>query len=152
MTLSARHALNKIFKGAAVAAFSAFSISSATQAAQIPQFYVNSVVALGGVRSISTHGEPPHQVWVTEGTGIFYGYLVKNDPDPDNRKYEIYLVTARHVVEHHIQTQHDDLNVRLNAKNPSTGVQEYSIPNQPPAGSATWFYHPNKKSMSPAFG
>jgi hypothetical protein len=53
-------------------------------------------------------------------------------------------------VDGHLQTQRDptgsptNLSVRLNAKNPSSGVQEYSIPNHPAAGEGTWFYHPDK--------
>src|SRR5580698_7385870 len=72
--------------------------ASLVQAAQVPASFINSVVALGCMGAASTHGEPPHPQWITEGTGFFYGYLVKNDTDPLKRGYETYLVTARHVV------------------------------------------------------
>jgi hypothetical protein len=80
--------------------------------------------------------------WHTEGTGFFYGYLIKDDPSPDKRQYEVYLVTAKHVVQGHENASHTDLNIRLNGRDQSK-VQQFTIPNQPAVGSSTWFFHPN---------
>jgi S1-C subfamily serine protease len=126
---------------AALAVCSAFGV----HAAQVPPVFIDSVVALGYTASTSTHGEPTHEVWFTEGTGFFYGYLVKPDADPTKRQYEIYLVTARHVVAEHAANQHADLNVRLNAKDVTKGkVQEFQIPSKPSPDQGTWFFHPDK--------
>lgn len=124
--------------------------SNLANAAQIPQSFINSVVALGGERivtgpdgqqALQANGQPAHQ-WFTEGTGFLYGYLVENDPDVTKRKYEIYLVTARHVVREHV-ANNTQLTVRLNATDPTKGIEEFAIPNQNPDGKPTWFYHPN---------
>jgi hypothetical protein len=116
------------------------------QAAQLPPVFIDSVVAIGSVRQTSLIGEPLHLVWATEGTGFFYGYLVKPDPDPAKRAYEIYVVTARHVVDEHVANLHSDLSVRLNAKDASKGVQEFPIPNHPAtAEQGTWFFHPDRR-------
>jgi|SRR5579862_4172410 len=68
-----------------------------TNAALIPPFFIDSVVAIG-------HNEPNKdgsQRWVTEASGFLYGYLVQNDTDPAKRQYEVYLVTNRHVIMSH---------------------------------------------------
>jgi hypothetical protein len=123
--------------------------SAITLAAEIPPRYINSVVALGSIAPVLTPGEPsPHPKWVTEGTGFFYGSLAKDDPDPAKKRYEVYLVTARHVVEGHVANPFSELSVRLNPKESSKEVQEFPVPYHPDSvpgnGPATWFFHPNK--------
>jgi hypothetical protein len=57
------------------------------------------VVALGGpvpeIRDNSLLGYG----WSAVGTGFFYGHLAKPDNDPTKRAYNVYLVTAKHVVD-----------------------------------------------------
>jgi Trypsin-like peptidase domain len=119
--------------------------ASTVDAALLPPSFIDSVVALGSVSQVSNNGEPLHGVWFTEGTAFFYGYLTKPDPDPTKRQYEVYLVTARHVVEEHIANLRTDLAVRLNSKDGSkAAVQEFTIPSSPSAGQGTWFFHPDK--------
>jgi hypothetical protein len=114
-------------------------------AAQIPPFFINSVVALGEeqLQQAEHLGEAPHMEWSTEGTGFFYGYLIKDDPNPEKKLYEVYLVTAKHVVKLHEKAYHSDtntlsidLNIRLNGRDHSN-VQQFSI------GDEAWFFHPN---------
>src|ERR1700733_15249687 len=93
-----------------------------SDAAQLPPAFADAVVAIGCFGPTSTHGEPLHPAWITEGTGFFYGYLVKEDSYPAKKLYEPYLVPARHVVEEHIQSLHSDLNIRLNPKDSSKCV------------------------------
>ena len=112
-------------------------------AAQIPPFFINSVVALGGERAVSVPGLPDRIEWQTAGTGFFYGYRIQDDPDPAKRKYETYLVTAKHVVQGYIGQTHGNINVRVNPKERSTAIQQFSIPNVPKPGESTWFYHPD---------
>jgi hypothetical protein len=125
----------------------------AAYSAQIPPGYINSVVALGSIQQVpvpSDHpgGAPQQTKWLTEGTGFLYGSFTEIDssvPPPNNKRYRVFLVTAKHVVQEHCARLHTDLDVRLNAKDPSKGGQGFSIPNQPPAGEGGWFFHPDPK-------
>ena len=68
-----------------------------------------------------SQGKLPVPVWATAGTGFFYGYLTENDPDPQNRKYEVYLITAKHVAQARGNTS---LLVRVNPpKAPHLGLK-----------------------------
>ncbi len=109
-------------------------------AALVPPFFINSVVALGGMQTVNDVGQSPRLEWRTVGTGFFYGHLSQDDPDPLKRKYEIYLVTAKHVVRDFILANRD-LSVRVNPKDSSSQGREFPIANRPQAGSGTWFCH-----------
>jgi len=112
-------------------------------AALLPPGFLNCVVALGTEQQVSENGQSPHPQWQTEGTGFFYGYLVKNDPDPKKRQYEIYLVTAKHVVQGH-STQLGDLFVRVNPNASSSPGEQFLIQFQSLAGTDGWFFHPDQ--------
>lgn len=120
------------------------------KAALLPPYMVNSVVALGTMVNVNPPGQPANFQWVTLGTGFFYGYKVKDDPDPKKKEYAIYLVTAGHVVSEFRKSGHGDLQVRINSKNSSTPSQMFDIPEKPPEGSSTWFYHPKFDPASPS--
>jgi hypothetical protein len=114
--------------------------------ALLPPFFVDSVVALGAMQIVAEPGQQPHPDWRTEGTGFFYGFLVENDPDPQKRRYELLLVTAKHVVEGHRAMQRGNpavgkLHVRVNPKDSSSPSQEFELPDEPVPGGGTWFYH-----------
>jgi S1-C subfamily serine protease len=103
-----------------------------------PAFFLNCAVAIGDLATIVAPGAAPHVEWQTFGTGFFYGYLIKDDAEPTKRGYEIYLVTARHVVQ-----DRQNLKVRLNPSVAGAVGQQFEIPTKPPAGRATWFFHPD---------
>jgi hypothetical protein len=119
------------------------------RAALIPPHYFSAVVALGAERlQILTPGAAPQMAWATEGTGFFYGELTENDPDPKKRKYRLFLVTARHVVDMHVKAQREDpklppLSARLNPKDLGAAAQEFIIPSVETGDNHTWFFHPN---------
>jgi len=119
-------------------------------AALLPPFMMDSVVAVGAMLNVNPPGQPPKIDWVTLGTGFFYGYKIKDDPEPTKRQYEIYLVTAGHVVSVFKASGHRDLLVRINSKDPSSQSQTFNIPENPPQGTGTWFYHPNFHSDFPS--
>jgi S1-C subfamily serine protease len=125
-----------------------FSLSGNSDAASIPPFFIDSVVALGAMQPVlDENGNPVNPArfeWVTEGTGFFYGYLVSNDPDPKKRKYELYLVTAKHVVKGHLKANPGNMIARINPKTSSSEVKEFGISNQPSQGEVTWLYHENQ--------
>jgi S1-C subfamily serine protease len=79
-----------------------------SRAALVPPGFLDCVVALGETLSEFDPRNPtaktaaPQKVWFTEGTGFFYGYLTAGDLDPAKRTYEVYLVTAGHVVADHV--------------------------------------------------
>jgi trypsin-like peptidase len=52
-------------------------------------------------------------------------------------------VTAKHVVRRYIEEAHSDIRVRINPKERSTAIQEFSIPNNPNSDERTWFYNPD---------
>lgn len=140
-------------------------ISTFADATLIPPRYSNAVVALGSVNPVVFPGQIalPGQpcAWTTEGTGFLYGYLVQNDPDASKRKYEVYLVTNRHVITDHTaalaivklkrplspQTEmecgspipkEDTIKVRMNPLNSSLQGREFDLPIK------DWFFHQNK--------
>lgn len=104
----------------------------------IPAFFLSCTVALGDVATIQVPGAPPRVEWQTLGTGFFYGFRIKDDDDPKQRQYEVYLVTARHVVQNR-----QNLKVRINPTGAAAAGQQFEIPTNPPPGQNTWFYHPN---------
>ena len=122
---------------------------SLTSAALIPPFFLDNVVALGNeALRQSDPSQPPKLEWVTVGTGFFYGYLAQDDPEAEKRKYQIFLVTAKHVVDEYRKAQQenpklDDMRVRVNPKNSLSVAQEFPLPSRPGANEATWFFHPN---------
>jgi S1-C subfamily serine protease len=123
---------------------SVLSWPAVAHATLVPPFFINSVVALGAMVPVIEVGVPPHLEWRTVGTGFFYGYLIQDDPDPAKRKYETYLVTAKHVVQSFI-LENKPVSVRVNPKEASSEGREFEIANQAQPGSGTWFCHPNPK-------
>ena len=127
----------------------AFCWPSLTYAALIPPFFLNNVGALGNEALRQTDPtQPPKLEWVTVGTGFFYGYLVKDDPEPANRQYQIFLVTAKHVIEEYKKAQQDnpkleDIRVRVNPKNSASVAQEFTLSSHPGPNESTWFFHPS---------
>jgi hypothetical protein len=126
-----------------------FCWPSFTYAALIPPLFLDSVVALGNEALRQTDPrQPPKLEWVTFGTGFFYAYLTEDDPDPAKRKFRIFLVTAKHVIEEYRNAQKDnptlpDIRVRVNPKDYSSTAQEFPLPSQPGSNQATWFFHPD---------
>ncbi|MBR0725122.1 trypsin-like peptidase domain-containing protein [Bradyrhizobium manausense] len=70
-----------------------------TRAALVPPFFTYCVVAIGGQVSEIRDGRLVNTRWVATGTGFFYGRLSRPDPDLAKRQYDVYLVTAKHVLD-----------------------------------------------------
>jgi len=100
--------------------------------ALLPPAFVNSVVAIGHEQPVP----PGPPGWVTEGSGFLYGFLVSDDPDPTKRRYEVYLITNRHVV-----SEDRMMFVRLNPKHTTDQGQVFPIPPSDDHGRPTWFKH-----------
>jgi hypothetical protein len=128
----------------AALAASALALPTGASATLVPPFFINSVVALGAMLPVLEVGVPPRLEWRTAGTGFFYAYLTEADPDPAKRKYQVFLVTAKHVVQDFILNNRT-LSVRVNPKDASSSVRQFEIANEPQPGSGTWFCHPNPK-------
>jgi S1-C subfamily serine protease len=111
-------------------------------AALLPASMIDAVVALGATVNTAQPGQPPKIEWVTLGTGFFYGYKIKDDPDATKREYEVYLVTAGHVVSEFKGSQQGDLLVRINSKDPTSLSKTFNIPFNPNAQESTWAFHP----------
>ena len=105
------------------------------RAAQIPPFFVDSVVALGSYQT-RVPGQPPE--WVTEASGFFYGFAEDKETDPAKHMYRVYLVTNRHVLANHTQ-----IFVRLNAVKATDIVKEVSLALKDEKGADLWISHPN---------
>lgn len=126
----------------------------------IPPHIEDAVVALGSMRPVEHPGQPCRLQWTTEGTGFLYGYLVKDNPDPKKRQYEIYLVTNRHVIKEHVREQLSErinwqpsgfrgecasaqpdpntIMVRINPVSSSAKGRQFPLPID------KWFFHPNE--------
>ena len=107
-------------------------------------------------------GQPCSVQWHTEGTGFLYGYLVEDNSDPAKRRYEVFLVTNRHVIEEHVASQialkaqqqqqsqpipgcppaptpdETSIGIRLNPLKSSTEGKQFTIP------ITDWFFHPDR--------
>jgi S1-C subfamily serine protease len=125
-----------------------FAFCSA-KAALLPPTMIDGVVALGAMMNTAAPGQPAKIEWVTLGTGFFYGFKTKDDPDVTKRLYDVYLVTAGHVVAEFKDSriaegqQSLDLSVRINLKDPNEPSQTFKIPFNPHPPENTWFFHPN---------
>ena len=58
---------------------SAISPPIVARAALLPPVFINSVVALGTMQTVTDVGQPPRLEWRTAGTGFFYGRTVQDD-------------------------------------------------------------------------
>ena len=112
-----------------------FCSAWALTAAQIPPFFVDSVVALGR-SEVRAPGQPPE--WVTEASGFLFGHPEDNETDRVKHKYSVYLITNRHVLANHIT-----ITVRLNAEKATDPVQQFPLNLKDASGADLWISHPN---------
>jgi hypothetical protein len=102
----------------------------------IPPFFIHSVVALGEIQTITVPGQPDRAEWVTTGTGFFYGDKIAE------QTYQVFLVTARHVVQGFLD-QGVDAQIRINPTEAKPAVKEFTVPRAASPGVSTWFFHPD---------
>ena len=112
-------------------------ICSLSEAAPLPTIYLDRVVAIG--RKQTAPG-PGFGNWVGEASGFIYGEF-DSKIDQTHSRYQLFLVTNRHVIEEHIQATSGPLSVRLNPKS-GLAVQEYDFP-LIVDGKRTWHTHPD---------
>jgi hypothetical protein len=106
--------------------FSSAAFCVPVKAALVPPGFIDSVVALGAL--VPQQGGPPGRLeWQATGTGFFYAFLTKDDPDGAQKQYEVYLVTAKHVVQPFISANLN-INVRLNPKAPGVPAASFRLP------------------------
>jgi S1-C subfamily serine protease len=104
-------------------------------AAQIPPFFIDSVVALGR-SEVRTPGQQAE--WIAEASGFLYGEPVDHETDPAKHQYSVYLVTNRHVI-----ANHASITMRINAQKANDPVQDLPLSLKNPDGIDAWFSHPN---------
>ena len=104
-------------------------------AAQIPPFFIDSVVALGRYE-VRVPGQPAE--WTAEASGFLYGFAADTETDPAKHMYSVYLVTNRHVLANHKQ-----IAVRLNPVKASDLVKEITVELKDEKGNDLWISHPN---------
>jgi S1-C subfamily serine protease len=109
--------------------------SGLLNAAQIPQFFIDSVVALGRY-DVRTAGQPSE--WIAEASGFLYGYAADTETDPAKHMYGVYLVTNRHVLANHAEVA-----VRFNPVKVTDPVKEVTIALKDERGNALWISHPD---------
>ncbi len=108
---------------------------NALVADQIPPFFIDTVAALGRTE-VKAAGQNPE--WITEASGFLYGYLIKDDPEPTKRSYEIYLVTNRHVL-----ANHNPILVRFNSEKAEERVKEFPLALKDAKGQDVWYSLPD---------
>jgi S1-C subfamily serine protease len=114
---------------------SCLSLASRLAPAEIPAFFVDSVVALG--QNISPgSGQPPQ--WQTEASGFLYGYAVDNETDVTKHNYQPYLVTNRHVL-----AGRTSISVKVNAERESDPVREIVVNLTDEHGASIVISHPD---------
>jgi S1-C subfamily serine protease len=111
------------------------------QATLVPPFYLDTVVVIGHNETIPAPSPGSPQVkWVPEASGFLYGdFLFKQG---DQRQYDIYLVTNKHVILDHMAAATGPLLVRFNLQSPGP-AREYSIPFKDEQGKPSWHAHPD---------
>jgi hypothetical protein len=126
-------------------------------AALVPPYFMSCVVALGGlvpdIRERVLYGYK----WTAVGTGFFFGHLATFDPDPAKRQYNVYLVTAKHVVEGWNEQQEilkirgfttSNLMLRVNPTISSSLAANFDLKQIIDEGSPGWTNNPNNKDVS----
>jgi S1-C subfamily serine protease len=112
-----------------------FCKAAVLSAAQIPPFFVDSVVALGRME-VRVPNQPAE--WVAEASGFLYGRPIDQETDPAKHEYEVFLVTNRHVLLNHIS-----ITIRLNPEKVTDPVQEHTLALKAADGTDLWISHPN---------
>ena len=123
------------------AAFAGYHVSA--DAALLPSQYLDCVVAIG--INVPGEGQPSRAEFHAIATGFFYGFLVKDDPDPKNRLYETYLITAKHVIDELRANRLEGLYIKVNPTEASSQSSEFGIPIRDTAGQNQWFFDPDPK-------
>jgi hypothetical protein len=131
--------------------------SSGGRSALVPPYFMFCVVALGGsIPQISENTLIGYK-WSAVGTGFFYGHLVKTDDDPAKRAYNIYLVTAKHVVDGWKTLQAtigsrglatSELMIRVNPVSVLSGPTDVPLSELINPWSPGWTSHPHGKDIS----
>ena len=128
-----------------------FYLPLVAHTAQLPPQFLNFVVALGShvqkreLREVEK--KPPEFEWRTEGTGFFYGHLAVDDPESQKRRYQPFLVTAKHVVQEHERLRRSDnrgeLSIRVNPQDSSSPSEKFPVSSLALSSGSMWFFHPN---------
>jgi S1-C subfamily serine protease len=121
-----------------VITFCALSICPRFHATLIPPDFLDCVVVIG--RNEASPLQPSGQ-WVAEASGFLYGEFMAKADETHNR-YQVFLVTNRHVIEEHAVMTNKPLSVKFNLKTQgSTGAYDISLKDE--KGNPTWHFHPN---------
>jgi S1-C subfamily serine protease len=128
--------------------------SNRARAALIPRYFLDCVVAIGGNVTDTRQGRSSR--WVATGTGFFYGQLVKSASDPNVSHYDVYLVTAKHVVdEWRIQKASaptgvsiGDMMVRVNPVASDSSATDIALEDIKDRKDAAWTSHPKGKDVA----
>lgn len=125
---------------------------SQSSAALVPPGFLNCVVALGFSVPTLQNGAMA-QMWHTVGTGFFYGYLIRDDPDILKRLYNVFLVTAKHVVVSYRKMQITNpslgpLRVRVNPVESGQKSTEFDLIKGVADPNEEWVDNPNGKDVS----
>jgi S1-C subfamily serine protease len=111
------------------------SFASALAPAEIPGFFVDTVVALG---ENAPPGPGLPAQWRTEASGFLYGYALDNETDVTKHQYQVYLVTNRHVL-----ADRNNISVKINAEQETAPVREFLLNLKDEHGVGLFFSHPD---------
>jgi S1-C subfamily serine protease len=124
----------KAIKAASALSF-CLCFASALAPAELPAFFLDTVVALG--ENISPAVGLPAQ-WKTEASGFLYGYALDNESDAVKHQYQVFLVTNRHVL-----ADRKNITVRINAEAETAPVREFPLSLKDEHGISIVFSHPD---------
>lgn len=98
--------------------------------ALLPPYFLNAVVALG------VGDDPSKRQWI--GTGFIFGHLIEKIPDKDEKLYQIWLITNKHVLENFKAVY-----IKFNsAQDPQS--KDYKVPLIARNGRTQWIGHPSE--------
>ena len=103
----------------------------------IPPLFIDCVAAIGNMRP-KLEGLPDALEWANLRCRFLLYATNSDEEDMSKRRYAVFLVTAKHVITAHIDSQ-TDTRIRLDSKDTAQPVRDFELPrtiNEP----GTWFF------------
>ena len=125
--------------------------------ALVPPLFAYCVVAIGGTVYDIQDGKRVNPRWIAAGTGFFYGKLVREGKDISKRNYDVYLVTAKHVINSWKGEQASaalngkelsDLIIRVNPTSADESASVFTLSDILNDKKEEWCPNPNKKDVA----
>ena len=118
-------------------------------AGDLPPFFLNTVVALGGHVPLDAQTPKAGAPWFTSGTGFLYQKLIADPSGARAKLVRTYLVTAAHVVnEWQASNPQQPFSLRMNTNDPSKPIEIPISATSKSAGGNGWIFNAAGKDIA----